>query len=124
MSEKIAWHQLFEYSKETPFHFYAVVGNADSGNLLLNHWHEELEIAYALVRGTKHYINGECDGAYPGRLIVTNSEFIHNIIQDKCNSSLNEVVTPLVIVYPKFIINNFQKFQNIYSREQRAKWLA
>lgn len=114
MSEALAKHQLFEYSGEQPFHIYEVRGSTDTGDLLLNHWHEELEIAYLFMGHSRHYINGECVEAQPGRLIVTNSEYIHNIIPDQVMKETSEVAAVVIIIHPKFIEDNFPEYREIY----------
>lgn len=113
MSEPIAKHQLFEYSESAPFHFYNVRGN-DTSDTLLNHWHEDLEMAYCLKGNTRHFINGECIHTSPGKLVVTNSGFIHNIIQDDAVAGSDEVVAIVVIVEPKFLRTCFPEYEKIY----------
>ena len=113
MSEPIAKHQLFEYTESTPFHFYVVNGNGDMGTLL-NHWHEELEMAYCIKGNTRHYINGECVQGGPGRLVVTNSGFMHNIIPDEKFVGCEEMTAVVVIVEPRFLNACFPEYQNIY----------
>ena len=117
MSESMAKHQLFEYSESMPFHFYNVTGKPDPGTLL-NHWHEELEMAYCLKGNARHYINGECIEARPGRLVVTNSGFIHNIIPDYDVAGCDEVVAIVVIVAPHFLKACFPEYRNIYFLNQ------
>lgn len=121
MSEPIAKHQLFEYEETTPFHFYIATGNMDT-DILLNHWHEELEMAYCLKGNARHYINGECVQTSPGRLIVTNSGFIHNIIPDEVVSDSDEPVAVVVIVEPHFLEACFPKYKDIYflNKEEKA----
>lgn len=113
MSERIATHQLFEYSEEEPFHFIAITRDTDKGDALINHWHEELEVAFFFAGHSRHYINGEYYEAGAGRLIVTNSEFIHNIITVE-EGEEDDVAAVVVIIHPKFITNNFPEFQDIY----------
>ena len=113
MNELIVKHQQFEYSEFVPFHFINAKGRTDPG-ILMNHWHEELEMAYCLKGNTRHYINGECVQTRPGRLVVTNSGFIHNIIQDKEVDGCDEEVAVVVIVEPHFLNACFPEYKNIY----------
>ena len=59
MSEPIARRQMFEYDIDNPFHIYCVpYPKPENVSLLLNHWHEELEIVYTLRGHSIHYIDG------------------------------------------------------------------
>lgn len=118
MSEPIIKHQSFEYREEMPFQIYNVSSIAqeylEEGAMLVNHWHEELEIAYGLLGNDYHYINGECVVSQPGRLVVTNSEFIHSIIPDEKVMHLKAHVSVVVIIHPRFLQENFPRYNQIY----------
>lgn len=123
MSEPIVKHQLFDYNEQIPFQFLAVPGNAEDTSgvegLLCNHWHEELEIAYGMMGHGHHYINGECIESQPGRLVVTNSEFIHSIIPDQSLRDCPEIASIVIIIHPRFLQENFPEYQHLYFTNER-----
>ena len=106
-------HQEFEYQESAPFHFYNVLGCVGD-ETLLSHWHEELEMAFCLKGYPRHYINGECIQSQPGRLVVTNSGFVHNIIQDEDMEDSDEIVAVVVIVEPGFLKACFPEYESLY----------
>ncbi|MBD5489584.1 MAG: AraC family transcriptional regulator [Lachnospiraceae bacterium] len=114
MSECLARHELFEYNAKMPFLIYSIVGSADTGEKLLNHWHEELELAFYVKGGGRHYINGECVVAKQGRLVVTNSGFVHNIIPDESVLNDDGVCAIVIIIHPKFIESIFPEYEHFY----------
>jgi AraC-like DNA-binding protein len=127
MSEKVIQHQLFEYKEDEPFHFFEVkadgkrveytesVETADTEQgMLFEHWHEDLEFCYTIVGYSRHHINGEQVDEMPGRMIVTNSEFIHNIIPDKENLKQQGTATLVIVIKPEFVAENFPEYRNIY----------
>jgi AraC-like DNA-binding protein len=134
MSEKVIQHQVFEFKEGEPFHFYGIkadgtladdtesVEPADtSQGVLFDHWHEDLEFCYCIAGGASHHINGELVREFPGRLIITNSEFIHNVIPDEENSKLSGTATIIVIVEPEFLKTNFPEYKNFYFTNENKK---
>lgn len=120
MSEPIAKHELFEYEEKEPFLVRiprsvppGMQEQADAG-LLMNHWHEELEVAYILNGRSLHYIDGVCVEGVPGRLVVTNSESAHNIIQD--NSEVTEpcMGAVVVLIHKRFLQEHFPQYESLY----------
>ena len=131
MSEPIAVHQLFEYEANEPFLVLKARGipsgksreiqvDAESG-MISNHWHEELELAYILNGRSLHYIDGVCVEGVPGRLIVTNSESAHNIIQD--NSMITEqcVAAIVVLIHRQFLLEQFQMYEEFYFTNEKKQ---
>jgi AraC-like DNA-binding protein len=127
MSEQIVQHQKFWYEEQVPFHFYEV--KADSSGVesteaihneqaeqgtLFNHWHEDLEICYTVFGKANHHINGELVEEKPGRVIVTNEGFIHNIVPDEDNVKKSDVCTVVVLIHPDFIRENFPEYAHMY----------
>lgn len=114
MREPLIRHQIIEYQPNEPF--YAANSMAKNANDLYvrhSHWHEELEIAYVLQGHYRHYIDGECIQAEPGRLIVTNCESIHRI--DACTEAVDDPETPttiVLVVHNRFIEENFPEYKN------------
>lgn len=119
MSEPLARHQLFEYSGEKPFIVYGVPGTVGDSQELLNHWHEELELSYCVKGNAKHYINGECFVDQPGRVLVTNTEHMHNIIADNNLQETEEIVSIVIIISPQFIEANFPEYKEIYFTNEK-----
>lgn len=121
MSERVARHQFFQYSGGEPFHFYNIRKGIGTRETLDQHWHEELEVAFITEGKSLHYINGECYEAVPGRMVVTNSEFIHNIIPVDVGIADKVLVAVVVVIDREFILNNFPDFQNIYFTNDKLK---
>lgn len=119
MSEQVVTHELFEYNEKEPFHIFNITGNADVGDRLKNHWHEELEILYCFRGHCRHYINGVCIVDQPGRLITTNSGFIHNIIPDQELLHSDVLVGCVIIIHPRLIESVFPDYRDIYFTNSR-----
>lgn len=131
MSEPVARHQLFEYNEDEPF----IVINApavfeQSGNLaqqdtgeaqMLHHWHEELEMAYILSGRSLHYIDGVCVEGVPGRLVVTNSESVHNIIREKVEPGGNPIGAIILLIHMRFLQENFPGYQDLYFTNEKTQ---
>lgn len=125
MSEPIARHQLFEYKEDEPF----LVINAlaldknETGmyeaKQLLHHWHEELEVVYILNGKSLHYIDGVCVEGVPGRLVVTNSESIHNIILEEVPE--HETAAVVLLIHAQFLREQFSQYQTLYFTNERTQ---
>lgn len=113
MSGYLAKHELFEYNTKMPFLIYSITGFDDVREKLLNHWHEDLEIAFYVKGGGRHYINGECVVGKQGRLVVTNSGFVHNIIPDE-GTPEDDAIIIVIIIHPKFIESIFPEYKQFY----------
>lgn len=113
MSGYLVKHELFEYDVKMPFHIYKIAGYDVDREKLLNHWHEDLEIAFYVKGGGKHYINGECVVGKQGRLVVTNSGFVHNIIPDE-GAPEDDAIIIVIIIHPKFIESIFPEYGHFY----------
>ena len=103
MSEPLLKHETFEYREDEPFLIFNIVPTSVPYERLLNHWHEELEVAYVIKGNSLHYIDGVCIRANPGRLIVTNTESVHNIIPDPETDGLDEIVNVILMIHAQFL---------------------
>jgi len=110
MSEIVVKHELFEYIAMEPFKLINLENEEIDSSRILNHWHKELEMAYYYNGEATHYINGEKVEGKKGRLIVTNSEFIHNIIP----SEKPEKHVFIIIIHPEFLKANFPEYDQYY----------
>jgi len=121
MSETIAKHEIFKYEENLPIIIRAIPADADIGESLMNHWHKDLEIAFTVAGNSHHYINGECIVARPGRLIVTNSEFIHSIIPDKAISNQHILSTILLVIKPEFLEKIYPEYKDVYFKNDKEE---
>jgi AraC-like DNA-binding protein len=119
MSEPIAKHEIFKYEENLPIIVRLIPADADIGDSIMNHWHKDLEIAYIVAGNSRHYINGECIVAQPGRLIVTNSECIHSIIPDSAIKDQHILSTILLIIKPEFLQQVYPEYKDIYFRNDK-----
>jgi AraC-like DNA-binding protein len=126
MSEPIVQQELFTYEDNEPFHFYEIgsdgnvrntenrIGVVEKEGFMFNHWHDDLEFCYSYSERDNHYINGELVEGKRGRLIVTNSQFIHNITVNSEKKSLGDIDCIVVLIDLKFVNENFPEYKNIY----------
>ncbi len=132
MSEPIAKHQLFEYEENEPFlvlkaksfppgDAQAQVQAQMEGGMLFNHWHEELEVAYILEGKSLHYIDGVCVEGIPGRLVVTNSESAHNIIEDNSTITRRCTAAVVVLIHRRFLQEHFPQYESIYFTNEKRQ---
>jgi AraC-like DNA-binding protein len=136
MSEKIVQHEQHVYCDDEPFHFYemaedgsAVARNISPGTagfhpgVLFEHWHGDLEFCYYWDRDcrsrARHHINGELVCSSPGRLIATNSSFIHNIIVEPYDS--RKIVATIVLIKPEFLREALPEYENFYFTNTKEK---
>lgn len=106
-------HEQFECDRTRPFHIFLAMSDMDE-TALMNHWHEDLEVAYGVAGCSRHYINGECVMGNPGRLVVTNSNFIHSILPDESIEEKHILVKVIVVISPQFIAENLPEYQGLY----------
>lgn len=120
MSEPLVKHEIFKYHDNTPFLIYNICANRYTKQNLLNHWHSEMEITYILSGNNRHYIDGQCVHAEPGRLIVTNSESIHNIVEgDELPD--NTHIAVMLILSERFLQSEFPEFKSVYFTNIKAQ---
>lgn len=112
MSEAIVKHQIFEEDEEF-FIIYPIMGNVVESENYLGHWHEEIEIVMGVEGRAKHYIDGECWRSGPDRLVVANSESIHNIVIEDCNCPEDAIGALVLLIRPKFLAEYFPEYRNI-----------
>ncbi len=123
MKNSVARHQVFDYTNP-PFTFKELYSNETGPYIFEPHWHEELEIVYTLKGINRHYINGRCYDAGPGRLLTVNSEFVHNIFTDPTLRSTREVAGFLVVISKEFLNDNFPQYRELYftnTKEQASE---
>ncbi|MCR5272085.1 MAG: AraC family transcriptional regulator [Lachnospiraceae bacterium] len=121
MSESIAKHERFNYEEGLPVIIRQIWADVEMGENLMNHWHKDLELAFTFYGHSSHYINGECVIANPGRLIVTNSEFIHSIIPDKNLEEEHLIATLVIIIKYDFLIQVFPEYEELYFANTKEK---
>ncbi len=85
------------------------------------HWHEDLEIFYTVSGENKHYINGQCCVAHPGRVIVTNCEFVHHIEPDPELDHVDQLTGLLIMVDRRFLDNNFEGYRTIFFTNEKEQ---
>lgn len=107
MSEPIARNEIFDYDETHPFQLHKVYYPREvDENLLLNHWHKEIEITYSFQGHTIHYIDGKKIVSDPGKLIIVNSESIHSVVQDySCNE--NDDLFGMVFIFSYDFVKGF-----------------
>lgn len=131
MSEAIAKHQLFEYQENEPFIVleakdyppeYRNQMPPDADEYMgLNHWHEELELAYIVNSRSRHYIDGVCVEGVPGRLVVTNSESAHNVIRDNACVKEECLAAIIILIHAQFLREQFPQYQSIYFTNEKEQ---
>lgn len=126
MSEPLTRHQVFEYRREVPFAIRYARNNKGEINInenefLLNHWHEELELAYVMSGASRHYIDGKCVQGKPGRAVVINCGCVHNIIVDEVPEGDDEVRCIVILISKEFIEENFPEYQRMEFTNEREQ---
>lgn len=104
-------HQLFEYPGDHSYLIYNITSRVEQPELLLPHWHEELEIAYSYSRAI-HKIDGEAIRTFPGQLIITNPESIHSIIPEP-NTSHCDMASVVLLLSAPFLEANLPDYRSI-----------
>lgn len=126
MSEPIMNRQLFNFKQTEPFEIYNIRGSQADDERLLNHWHEELEMVYCLKEHKViHYINGEKYPELKDRLIITNSNFVHNIVstndeEDDEENDEERLDAVVIIIGTDFIQHNFPQYENLYFTNEKT----
>lgn len=107
-------HEQFEYDRARPFHIFVAMSDDVERSRFMNHWHQDLEVAYGIAGCSRHYINGECVMGSPGRLVVTNANFIHSILPDESIEKKHILVKVIVVISPQFIADNLPEYPEFY----------
>lgn len=120
MSEALVKYEIFEYGDNESFLIANIYENRYTKEKLLNHWHEEMEITYIVNGDYRHFIDGKCVQAQPGRLIVTNPESVHNIVGE---SSLpdNTHIAVMLNLSKRFMEENFPGYKSVYFTNEKCQ---
>lgn len=114
MREPLARYQTLEYQTDIPFLIINVTKEEAEHYFVKNsHWHEDLEVAYTLGCTSRHYINGVCFHARPGRLVVTNSESVHSILVDEHAPEPDQIEAVVLLIQKRFLDENFPEYENL-----------
>lgn len=113
-------HEFFEY-KGMPLVFRKLKSDSEGMYIYQPHWHEDLEVVYTIKGRNLHYIQGKCFEGIPGRVLVVNSEFVHNTIPDPALRDHSEVVAYLVTISRPFLEKCFPQYQDIYFTNEREQ---
>lgn len=122
MREPLARHQTLEYQKDMPFLVRNTTRDTATDYYVKNsHWHEELEIAYSLCCTSRHYIDGVCIQAPPGRLVVTNPGSVHNIIIDEHAHEPGQIEAVVLLISKHFLEENFPEYKDFYFTNEKKQ---
>lgn len=122
MREPLAKHQTLEHQKDMPFIIRNATRDSATNYYVKNsHWHEELEIAYSLCCTSRHYIDGVCIQAPPGRLVVTNPESVHNIIIDEHAQEPGQIEAVILLISKRFLEENFPEYKDFYFTNEKEQ---
>jgi len=118
MSEQLIRYEQFEYSKDIPFQILNIIRSreSESGNAALqHHWHSELEICYIQEGNhTKHVVDGKVISDTEGKVIVVNSDSIHNIIDVYDDVELGHISATVIIISKEFLNEVIPNYDQIY----------
>lgn len=114
-------HESFNYPGGDPFLVLNIRSQIDNPEKLLNHWHEELELAYSFYGRSIHRIDGETIECIPGRLIVTNPESVHGIIPAAENDARRELCSVVILLSPAFLEQYFPEYRQIRFINQKRQ---
>lgn len=123
MSEPLVKHEIFKYNENETFLIFNIYANRYTRHNLLNHWHDEMEITYIVDCDNQHFIDGKCIQAEPGRLIVTNSESIHNIVEGR-ELPDNTHIAVMLILSRHFLETEFPEFKSVYFLNEKRQCRA
>lgn len=113
MREPLARHQTLEYQADMPFLIINITKEQGESFYVKNsHWHEDLEMAYSFGCTSRHYIDGVCIRACPGRLVVTNPESVHSILVDEHTPEPDQIEAVVLLIQKRFLEENFPEYQN------------
>lgn len=113
MSEQLIKYEIFHFDDDRPFIIKNIYENSRMHQKLSSHWHEEMEIVYIVNGGYTHYIDGVCVQAEGGRLIVTNSESVHNIVSDGILEDGTHIAI-MLILSRNFLEENIPQYKSVY----------
>lgn len=118
--DRIARHELFEYTQEHPYHLFAVFADSNPQGLT-SHWHRDLEIVYTVAGNNRHVINGKTLITQPGQLITINSDFIHSIFPDERFRQSHVLAAFVIILNYDFLMETFPSYSRIYFQNSKVK---
>ncbi len=119
MSEQLVRYEQFEYSKENPFQILNIYKRREKldtiDEKLQHHWHSELEVCYIQEGNkTKHIVDGKEIIDTQGKVIVVNSDSIHNIIECYDDVEVGHISATVVIISREFLLSAIPNFEKIY----------
>ena len=114
MREPLARHQTLEYQAGMPFLIINITKELGEHFYVKNsHWHEDLEMAYSFGCTSRHYIDGVCVHARPGRLVVTNPESVHSILVDEHSPEPDQIEAVVLLIQKRFLEENFPEYKSL-----------
>lgn len=119
MGKQNTRYQLFEYPNEDPCIIYNM--NIAEEGIVSSHWHKELELVYYLRGHTLHYIDGQCYHGFPGRVIVTNTECVHNILPDGPTAEDGKPDCVVILIREEFLNRYFPGSRNVHFTNEKEQ---
>lgn len=120
MSEPLVKYEIFDYKDNDMFLVINIYESRFAKERLLSHWHEELEITYIINGGYNHYIDGTCVKAEPGRLIVTNAESVHNMVEEH-EIPDDTYLAVMLILSKKFLEAYYPEYKSFYFTNEKRQ---
>lgn len=118
MSEQLVRYEQFEYSKDNPFQILNIIRTKDvkaGSEALQHHWHSELEICYIQEGNkTRHVVDGREILDTKGKVIVVNSDSIHNIIDCYDDVEIGHISATVLIISREFLKEVVPNYEQIY----------
>ena len=119
MSEQLVRYEQFEYSKENPFQILNIYRRSERMDTveekLQHHWHAELEICFIQEGNkSKHIVDGKEIIDTQGKVIVVNSDSIHNIIDCYDDVEVGHVSATVVVISREFLLSAIPNYEKIY----------
>jgi len=119
MSEQLIRYEQFEYSKEKPYQILNIYKRSERQDSveekLQHHWHSELEICYIQEGSrTKHIVDGKEIIDSQGKVVVVNSDSIHNIIECYDDVEVGHVSATVVIISREFLLSAIPNYEKVY----------
>lgn len=120
MSEPLVKYEIFKYKDNEEFLIRNIRWNRFRKETLLHHWHDEMEITYIMNGNNRHYIDGKFVQAQPGRLIVTNPESVHNIVEGNPLPDGTDVAV-MLILSKRFLEKEFPDYPSAYFTNDKVQ---
>lgn len=118
MSEQLVRYEQFEYSDKNPFQILNIIRYKDletGSEALQHHWHSELEICYIHEGNkTRHVVDGREIIDTQGKVIVVNSDSIHNIIDCYDDVEIGHISATVFIISRDFLKELIPNYEQIY----------